>query len=72
VIIVVPDDIPVTTPEEEPIVAIPGEPEVHTPPGGVEVRLIVEPTHTLPGPVIAVGIGLTVTTIVAKQPVESV
>jgi hypothetical protein len=67
----VPALTPVTIPEEEPIVAIEGLPLLHVPPP-VPVKIIVDPTHTLPGPVIAPGMGLTVTTAVVKQPVASI
>jgi hypothetical protein len=72
VIVVTPGDIPVTIPDNEPIVAIPGKPELQTPPVGVQVRLIVEPTHTVDGPVIGPGIGLTVIDTDAEQPVGKV
>jgi hypothetical protein len=45
---------------------------VHVPPAGVEFNVDVNPTHTLFGPVIVVGFGLTVIGAVMIQPVESV
>lgn len=63
-----PGEIPVTTPESEPMVAIVTFPLVHVPPVGVLPSPILEPTQTDDGPVIAPGIGLTVTTIEAKHP----
>jgi hypothetical protein len=71
VITAVPAAMPVTTPEEEPTVAIPGEAEVHTPPDGVPVSSMVEPAQTLVGPVIT-GLAFTVTVVTAKQPVDNV
>jgi len=56
VITAVPGLTPVTMPEAEPTVAIPGDPDVHVPPDGVPVRLVVDPTQTTDGPVIT-GIG---------------
>jgi len=47
---VTPPPTPVTTPVDEPTVAIEVLPDVHEPPDGLPVRLIVEPTHTMLGP----------------------
>jgi len=55
----VPLETPVTMPVDEPTVAIDVLPLLHVPPP-VPVKIIVEPTHTLPGPVIAPGLALTV------------
>src|SRR4051812_50059915 len=60
--------IPPTIPLEAPTVAVAGSLLVHTPlPPSVSVILC--PTHTSDGPVMASGKGLTVTTTVAGQPV---
>jgi hypothetical protein len=72
VMTVVPDETPVTTPLAEPIVAIDGEPEVHTPPPGELLRLIDDPTQTVEGPVITVGVGFTVMVMEVEQPVDNV
>jgi len=71
VIAVTPGEIPVTTPVPV-IVPIPGEPDVQVPPDGDPVRVMLLPTHTVEGPVIGKGIGLTVTGTTAKQPVGNV
>lgn len=68
----VPADTPVTTPVEEPTVATEGLPDDHTPPPGELAKAMLDPTHTWVGPVIAAGIGSTVTLIVAKHPVDNV
>ena len=49
-------------------VATPGLPELHVPPGWLLLNVIVEPTHTALRPVIAGGIGVTETVIVAAIP----
>jgi len=67
----VPAVIPATTPDEEPTPAIPGEPDVQTPPVGDPVRFIVDPVHTVLGPVIT-GVGFTVIVIDVKHPVGNV
>ena len=67
----VPADTPFTTPVPEPTAATPGEPELQTPPPEL-LKIMLEPTHTWVGPVIAVGVGLTVTNVVVKQPVDKV
>lgn len=67
----VPGASPVTIPDEEPTPAIDVDPDVQTPPVGEPVRLMLEPTHTTPGPVMT-GLGLTLTKDVAKQPVGSI
>jgi hypothetical protein len=46
VIVVEPADTPVTSPVNEPAVAIAGLALVHVPPEGVPARLMVDPTHT--------------------------
>jgi hypothetical protein len=65
----------VTTPEETPVAvaplieAIAGLLLVHVPPPTVLVKVVDEPTHTLVAPPIAAGAGLTVTGVLAVQPV---
>jgi len=71
VITAVPTLKPVTIPELEPTAATPGEPDVHVPPDGVPVRLVVEPTQVTAGPVIT-GCAFTVTVVVVKQPVDNI
>jgi hypothetical protein len=63
--IVVPCIEPDTIPLEEPIVATLKKPLVHVPPVVASVKVTVEPAHTVPGPDIAAGNGLTVITAVA-------
>ena len=60
VMIEVPGEMPVAIPEEAPMVATAVLPLVHVPPEGVEFSVVVWPTQTVNGPVIAVGSGLTV------------
>src|SRR5579859_7846419 len=68
----VPNDIPVTVPLV-PTVATDALLLLHTPPTSVPgPRVVVCPTQIPDVPVNAGGIGLTVTIIVAKHPVESV
>jgi hypothetical protein len=59
---------PVTTPEAEPTVATRLLLLLHVPPPGASVSDIVPPVHTVVAPIIADGNGLTVTTVVVKQP----
>ena len=68
----VPSDTPVTMPEALPAVAIAGLLLLHVPPGVASVKVIEEPTHTLPGPTIANGERLTVTIAVLIQPAAEV
>ena len=71
----VPTDTPVTTPVFEPTVAIPVLLLLHVPPGIGLVTSAVLPTHTWQpdeGQAIGPGAGVTVTTTVAEQPVDSV
>lgn len=63
-----PADTPVTTPVVLPTVATPVVPLVHVPVVGVELSVVVSPVQTDNVPVIDVGIGFTVTTVVAEQP----
>ena len=64
--------MPVTMPEREPIATIVGALLVHTPPATVSVSIIESFKHTVSGPVIAVGDGLTCIIAVAEQPVGNV
>jgi hypothetical protein len=65
-----PDAMPVTIPVEGPTVAIALLLLVHVPPVVSSCRVIVELTHTVEGPLIVAGVGLTVTTtkLFAVQP----
>ena len=56
--------IPVTMPDEAPIVATVGVPLVHVPEGVASANVVVLPTQTLSVPVIDAGSGLTVTSAV--------
>ena len=60
---------PVTTPVDEPIVAVPVALLDHAPNPVASVRSVVVPTQPVVGPAIADGFGLTVTGTVTKQPV---
>ena len=66
-----PTDTPVTTPEPL-TVAIPGLLVFQLPPGVISVNAVEAPTHTPVAPTIAAGLGLTVTTAVARQPVGNI
>jgi hypothetical protein len=68
VMITVPEDIPVTIPLLPPTVASSGLPLLHIPPGMMSLSVIVCPTHTFVGPVIAAGDAITVATIVTEHP----
>jgi hypothetical protein len=68
----VPADIPLTTPEPRPMVAIPGQATLHVPPAGEPTAVVVDPAHTCNVPVMAVGSGLMSTTVERWQPVGSV
>ena len=70
-IVVVPKATPVTTPVAE-MVAAAVLLLVHAPPAVVFARVIVVPGQTVDGPVIAAGIGLTLTMVVAVQVPPSV
>ena len=69
--ITVPDEIPVTIPEAEPIVAIEVILLPQAPPGTASLQVVVEPTHTFKVPVIGAGPGETVTVMLAVQPYRS-
>jgi hypothetical protein len=55
-------------PVEEPTIAVPVEPLAHVPPGVVLLSVILLPTHTIVGPVIAPGFGFTVMIATELQP----
>ena len=61
---------PVTTPVVEFTVAV-VELLLQLPPAVASVSVIVAPTHTAVGPLMAVGAGVIVMVFVAKQPVPS-
>jgi hypothetical protein len=63
---------PDTTPVEEPIVAVVTSLLLHVPPLVLLVKFVVAPTHTAAVPVIPDGSALTVTVLVAVQPVGKV
>ena len=64
----VPADTPVTFPVAEPTVATDVLLLLQVPPLVTSDSGIEKPTQTTAGPVIAAGIGLTVTTVVVKHP----
>lgn len=67
----VPAFIPFTIPVVTPIVAM--EPDMlHVPLPGVQLSVVVPPSHTLAAPVISPGSALIVTIAVLRQPVGSV
>ena len=59
---------PVTTPVEEPIIALLLL-LFHVPPDGVEFNVVVKPAHTAIVPAIEEGLAFTVTSAVLMQPV---
>jgi hypothetical protein len=67
----VPDDIPETMPEEEPIVATPMLELLHVPPP-LLLKVVVKPSQTDVVPVIAAGNEFTFNTVVVMQPVGKV
>jgi hypothetical protein len=71
VIVAVPAILPVTTPEEEPIIALLLL-DAHVPPATAFANVVVDPTQTEAVPVIADGVGYIVTTFVTKQPTPTV
>lgn len=66
--VVVPTVIPPTTPVVAFTVPIEGLLLLHVPPAGVDVSVVVAPRHAMLIPVIAVGVGVTVTTAIELQP----
>ena len=71
VIVAEPPEIPVTTPLPAPIVAIARLPLLQVPVTVVSLSVIVPPAHTGVLPVMAPGELLTVTTVVAIQPEDT-
>jgi hypothetical protein len=66
--IAVPADTPVTTPVEAFTVAVAENPGLlHIPPGTPSLKVVIAFTHTFAG-VMEVGIGKTVTVVIAGQP----
>ena len=72
VIIEVPVDTAVTTPDDEPIVATEVVPLAQVPAAGVLDNEVALPSQTVKEPVIEVGNGFTVIVVVVRQPVGSV
>ena len=70
VIVAVPVPEPVRIPEAEPMLA--GPILLHTPPVVASVNVVLDPLQTLAAPVIAIGNGFTVTSVVVMQPVMNV
>ena len=68
----VPSATPFTTPVVEPMVAVAVVVLIHVPPATASLRVIVAPTHTALGPVMAVGMVYTAIVVLTLQPVESV
>ena len=64
----VPALTPKTTPVPDPTVATPVLALTHVPPAGVELSVVVVPTHTLGEPVMGEPVVLTVTSSVTKHP----
>ena len=62
--VAVPAAIPVTIPDEDPTVAMLVVELLQVPPLVASVNVIVEATHTVPGPPIAAGVELMVTVLV--------
>ena len=59
--------MPVTIPVDDPIVAMPVDPEFHVPPPA-SIKDVVRPAHTTGVPLIADGSAFTVTIVVAGTP----
>lgn len=72
VIVAVPGTTPVTIPVVGPTVAMVVALDVHAPPVGVQLSVVVDPTHTFGLPVIIPGNENTVTTAVLRQLVGNV
>ncbi len=64
----VPADTPVTTPVNDPTLAILLAEEVHQPPPLPSIRVIPDPVQTDDGPPMAVGAAFTVIVVVVEQP----
>ena len=67
--VVLPEAIPVNSPVLASMVPLAGVPLLQMPPPGVLLSVVVAFTHIAAVPVIAVGSGLTVTSIVWRHPV---
>ena len=67
-IVAVPARLPVTTPVNEPTLAVAEALLLHVPPVTASVKLVTNPTHTESAPNILPGAAVTVTTIVAGVP----
>ena len=70
--LVMPAETGVTTPVEDPIVAIPVAEEAHLPPEVPSLNVVADPVHTPSVPVMPTGDVLTVTMAVVLQPVGNV
>jgi hypothetical protein len=68
----VPSAAPVTTPVVLPIVAVVMVVLIQVPPATASLSVIVAPTHTALGPVMAAGIVYTATVVLTLQPVDRV
>jgi protein-L-isoaspartate O-methyltransferase len=60
--------MPVTIPVEGNTVAIHGAAELHVPPAVASLKVVVKPGQTCAVPVIATGVGYTVTAMLSEQP----
>jgi len=68
----VPRATPLTTPVVLPMVAMAVVVLIHVPPATASPSVIVAPTHTADGPVMAAGIVYTATVVLTLQPVARV
>lgn len=68
----VPSATPLTIPEVLPMVAMVVVVLIQVPPATASLRVIVAPTHTALGPVMAAGIVYTATVVLTLQPVDRV
>ena len=69
--VVEPAAIPLTVPDDEPIVAIATLAELHVPVPDAFDSVVADPRQTLVAPVMPLDVPLTVTTIATPQPVPS-
>lgn len=65
--VVIPATTPVTIPDAEPMLAVPGAAELQLPPVVASLSVVVSPEHTDVAPVMAAGL-CTVTVLTAAQP----
>jgi hypothetical protein len=72
VIVTLPAATPVTTPVEEPTIALVTALLVHTPPPMESVNVVESLVHTVDAPLIVLGAPLTVIVFVVSQPVSKV